>query len=1111
VHWPKQKGRRTGYFAVALLLISVPSAATNDSGIASCTELQRARVDAQRPWRCTALLESGKSYFVRVDRQSVDVKVELLGPGSRPILKVDSPTRRAGPELFLYRASERAKHSIVVSTMEHSVPTALMDVQLREIPQATRASPLGRGLIALTDSARAPNESDPDDAPRRIELLQAAVPELVAAGARDLEAEARFRIAALYYWIVNDWTSAATTAEAAMQAFDRLTNRTMSAQAALIRGASLAELAGTTRRRGARAADSSAHTHFEEAERLLKSAADQFHADGMEYDEAHALNYLGVAFHYQGRFAEARMRYLAAAQLFDHARERTSRVLPLQNVAVLDYERGNYSDAIASYEGLLKQLDPKSDTSNYLAILNNLGTAQYVVGNTDGALNVLATALSLTSEDADPAERARTLHSLGRTYLMVGDIERGAVFLEQALELRRTLPERDRRGLLNSLIRYGDLQREQGAAQDALKLHLEALDYALSPQEKTGVLLAVGLDHMARGETTTAVAVYRRALALDLPEGWPARVSVKGALGHALMRRGDPEGRTLLTKAAQAHEDAGDDELSAHDYYLLASEDRRARRYDSALGQVEKSLALYESQRIRALNPDLRATYVSTRAAAYELQAETLMSLADVAPNAAAKERLQSAALFAAESLRVQALNDFREFAQSQTVAGDKSGTATLLELDSRLAAKRHRLATVLDQQNPATEQVASLRRDIALLRTELDVEQARQQRRRRDSPLLQRPSSLAELQASIEPDAMVMTWLLGEDRSWVWCVTRDHAEAYPLAGRRDVEQAARQLYSSWSQPTRIASKSESEASGVILGSATPALAGKREIVVVADGLLRAIPISALHVEGASGADRRIGDNHDVSYRPSLSRWSVSRADSPERASSRRILLVGDPVRFGAPEPSVKASSLPASRAMEAIADFSRLPGSTREIAGIVKIATGWQTEVLLGKRATKAAVLAEPLGLFHVLHFATHARLDVHDPQLSAIVLSGPRNQTAMDESALSLREIVGMELNADTIVLSACEGSLGKDYRGQLSFGLSEAFLLAGSRNVLGSLWRVSDAATERYMQTFYDYYLRRGVSSARAAQAAARTMMRDPAFNQPYFWAAFVVLGG
>ena len=107
-----------------------------------------------------------------------------------------------------------------------------------------------------------------------------------------------------------------------------------------------------------------------------------------------------------------------------------------------------------------------------------------------------------------------------------------------------------------------------------------------------------------------------------------------------------------------------------------------------------------------------------------------------------------------------------------------------------------------------------------------------------------------------------------------------------------------------------------------------------------------------------------------------------------------------------------------------------------------------------------------------------------------------------------LTVREIVGFKLNAETVVLSACEASLGKSYRGQLSFGLSEAFLLAGAQNVLGSLWRVSDDAAQEYMKRFYQAYVSRNETPAASAQAAALEMSRDPKFGHPYFWAAFAV---
>jgi CHAT domain-containing protein len=176
------------------------------------------------------------------------------------------------------------------------------------------------------------------------------------------------------------------------------------------------------------------------------------------------------------------------------------------------------------------------------------------------------------------------------------------------------------------------------------------------------------------------------------------------------------------------------------------------------------------------------------------------------------------------------------------------------------------------------------------------------------------------------------------------------------------------------------------------------------------------------------------------------------------------------------------------------------LPGAGREVTAIASITRGWQPVALVREKATRSALLAQPLGNFRVIHFATHALLDVHDPQLSALVLSG--------SSSLTLRDVMNLELQTDAVVLGACESSVGKEYRGQLSLGLSEAFLFAGAANVLGSLWPVSDAATEHYMRAFYEQYVR-GNSPTAAARIVALSMMRDPRYRHPFYWSAFVNL--
>ena len=115
------------------------------------------------------------------------------------------------------------------------------------------------------------------------------------------------------------------------------------------------------------------------------------------------------------------------------------------------------------------------------------------------------------------------------------------------------------------------------------------------------------------------------------------------------------------------------------------------------------------------------------------------MTLRERASTAAEQERLSSAALASAESLRGRALEDFRQFAQAP-VGSDSAAASNVAELDSRLASKRNSLARVMDLENPPADRMAALRREIALLRTELDIARNKQSSAESSMPDLSHP-----------------------------------------------------------------------------------------------------------------------------------------------------------------------------------------------------------------------------------------------------------------------------------------------------------------------------------------------------------------------------------
>src|SRR4029079_1643095 len=109
-----------------------------------------------------------------------------------------------------------------------------------------------------------------------------------------------------------------------------------------------------------------------------------------------------------------------------------------------------------------------------------------------------------------------------------------------------------------------------------------------------------------------------------------------------------------------------------------------------------------------------------------------------------------------------------------------------------------------------------------------------------------------------------------------------------------------------------------------------------------------------------------------------------------------------------------------------------------------------------------------------------------------------------------MPLHDIYSLDLSAELTVLSACQTALGKDIKGEGLVGLTHAFMSAGSKSVVASLWKVDDRATAVLMADFYEAMLQQGMTPSAALRSAKLKMMRDKQWNEPYYWAGFVLQG-
>jgi CHAT domain-containing protein len=203
--------------------------------------------------------------------------------------------------------------------------------------------------------------------------------------------------------------------------------------------------------------------------------------------------------------------------------------------------------------------------------------------------------------------------------------------------------------------------------------------------------------------------------------------------------------------------------------------------------------------------------------------------------------------------------------------------------------------------------------------------------------------------------------------------------------------------------------------------------------------------------------------------------------------------------------------------------DFHPLPYSREEVGRIAALYPNGTARTFLGVEASEER--AKSIGKSaRILHFATHGRYDNRFPLNSYLALTIPREfRRDQDNGLLQAWEIFeSVRLDADLVVLSACESGLGDEIDGEGLKGLTRAFQFAGARTVVASLWQVDDQATAELMQRFY-LYLKMGASKDEALRAAQLELIQNSIemknrqgqvvrrdLSSPYYWAAFQMIG-
>jgi CHAT domain-containing protein len=680
------------------------------------------------------------------------------------------------------------------------------------------------------------------------------------------------------------------------------------------------------------------------------------------------------------------------------------------------------------------------------------------------ALEKYNEALLIKRTVGDRSGEAITISNIGLVYLSLGEVQKSLEKFDEALPISRAVG--DRWGEAITLNNIGMVYRSLGDMQKALEKYNEALP----------IMRAIG---DRRGEATTLLGIAR-----------------------AEQKRGN------LTQARQP---------------------------------IEQAISIVESVRADIGSQELRASYFDKRQEFFESYIDVLMQMQKQNPAAA----FDAVALAVSERARARSLLELLMEARADIRQGvDSSLLARERSLQQLLNAKAAAQFALLNRKHTPTQAEAAAK-EIAAITTE--YEEVREQIRARNpryAALTQpQPLTLAEIQQqALDEDTLLLEYALGEKRSYLWLVSHRSINSYELPPRAEVEAATRRVYELLIERPKRGTPPDPQLiaqaralSRMLLGPVAQRLSGKR-LVVVAPGALSYLPFAAL--PAPEDEKRPAGDyepliaKHEVVTVPSASVLSVIRREmSGRERADKSIAVLADPVfeasdprldsaknRSGEPPaaPAADAEDSELTRSIrtmnfpDARAGFTRLPFSRREAESVIALTPRGTGLKATDFSASRDLALSPQLSQYRILHFATHGLLNSERPELSGLVFSLVDREGKPQDGFLRLHEIYNLQLNADLIVLSACETGLGKEIKGEGLIGLTRGFMYSGAPRVVASLWNVDDLATAELMKLFYQRMLKDGLPAGAALRAAQLEMSGQKRWASPYYWAGFVLHG-
>ncbi len=804
-----------------------------------------------------------------------------------------------------------------------------------------------------------------------------------------------------------------------------------------------------------------------------------------------------------------------------------------RQLAALEYSRmGRHAEALEQSDQAVQAAERSGDARTIAGTEVNAALILSQAGQYHAAMNRAQAAAELASR-VDPAAlglqaralmtRVQSLVCLGRLTEALTDQRRALELFRQAESLGDVVTASNNLAGIHS--RLGHHAAALRSVEDGLKLARERA--RRWPDDRaTRQQLAVALT--SRGVVIADLGRFEEALAnqLEARELWDSLgetgLSAIARMNLASLRfemRRTPEAIEDITDAINRfralRDERGEAAALVHHAEILLASNRREDARRSAVeavrltsehgwpqesaaahtisGQVQEAVGEYE----RALESYRKAieTLEHQRGALPDdlLKMRFFSKLLDTFERAVRlqaqlehpTDRSLPAAFRLAEQARARGLTEL--LAETLTPgASDTDGARRAIELADRVSAAMVRLSEATTLESIATARAT--------------LEQAEDERERFLVESRSKPSrgfstshtdaiDLARLQHDVlREDETLLRYFFGNGAPWLWIVDRREVQFVELQATKDeiASRVAEWLHREGRQGAGLGAspsgETQADSLGVEIGLSEARLS--RRLIVVPDGPLHRIPFEAVRRDG-----KYLIENHEIVVVPSATVLAQLRSRRGA-AESGGFLGAGDP------------------HDGRADSHFPDLAFSGQSVERIASRFPPGRATLLLRDAFTKENLRRQRWDRFRFAHFATHGWLDDEQPgrvglRLSPSAVGGPAE-------FLNLEDVAAMDLDAELVVLSACQTGLGKSLPGEGVAGWARTFLAAGAQSVMVSLWNVGDRTTAEFMETFYQELDGRSVPEAAREAKLAFLRSERPARRAPYAWAPFVLVG-